>query len=469
MRSAGLPGPAAQVFRLLAVLLFLGAALVVPAPGAWAENQTGTGTGTIRLTLDEAVALGLRNSSDIRMKTLEVAASLADVQAAKAARYADLSLSASYQHLSEQPQMAGFYAAAQDSASVSVAAQQPLYTFGQISTGIDLADTGYTRAQVELGRERQSLVMDIKRAFYGYLLARESLRVQEETQRSKQEALEIARKRHQAGLGTELDVLRAESDLKNFASQVLSARNQVELAVLTVMDLLELDQSEEAYREGNFQLVLVGELEPRSPRLDAGELMERAVQDNFAIREYRTGISAALHEERLNRRRRLPTIAGFANYALESGYDPVTGESDFSGSGWSDLLTVGVSVQVPLSSLFPWSGPSAAVKKSQLTVQSLNQGLESLKGGVRMGMRSALLRLAEERAKIESGEAQVKLAERVLDTSRESYRNGLITSLELQDAQLGLNAARLGRLQAVFNYQMALFDLYNLLGVTELE
>lgn len=402
------------------------------------------------------------------MKTLAVAAAQADVQGAKASRYTDLSLSGSYQHLSEQPEMAGMYLAARDSVSLSVNANQPLYTFGRINTGIQLAHTGYSRAQVELERERQSLVMDIKRAFHGYLLARESLQVQEETLQNKQEALEIAGQRYQAGLGTELDVLRAESDLRNFMPQVISARNRVELAVLTVIDLLELDRKEQEYREGDFQLVLVGELEPRFHEFDAAELVETAIQGNFSIREYRAGISAAELEERLNKQQRLPSIAGFANYAVDSGYDLVTGASDFSGGAWSDQLTVGVSVQVPLSGLLPWSAQSAAVKKSRLNLQSLNAGLESVKGGIRLGIRNALLRLEEERAKIDSGNAQVELARRVLETSRESYRNGLITSLELQDAQLNLNAASLGYLQAVFNYNLALYDLYDLLGVTEM-
>jgi outer membrane protein TolC len=294
------------------------------------------------------------------------------------------------------------------------------------------------------------------------------LQVQEETLQNKQDALEIARQRYRAGLGTELDVLRVESDLKNFMPQVISARNQVDLAVLTVIDLLELDQKEDEYQEGEYDLVLVGELLPIYHRFDDDELMEMAMKGNFSIREYRTGITAAQSEERLNKQQRLPSIAGFANYSVESGYDPFTGESDFSGGGWSDLLTVGVSVQVPLSSLFPWSAQKTTIVKSRLNLQSLNEGLSSVKGGIKLGIRNALLRLEEERAKIDSGNAQVELARRVLETSRESYQNGLITSLELQEAQLNLNAAKLGSLQAVFNYNMALYDLYDLLGVTEL-
>jgi len=46
-----------------------------------------------------------------------------------------------------------------------------------------------------------------------------------------------------------------------------------------------------------------------------------------------------------------------------------------------------------------------------------------------------------------------------------SFENGLISSTDLKDAQLNLNRAQLGYLSAIYNYNLALYDMYDAVGV----
>lgn len=52
----------------------------------------------LRLTLEDAITLGIKNSLEIRAKELALSSSLKDVKAAKAGYYPGLSLSSSYSH-----------------------------------------------------------------------------------------------------------------------------------------------------------------------------------------------------------------------------------------------------------------------------------------------------------------------------------------------------------------------------------
>lgn len=415
---------------------------------------------TIELTLEEAIGLGLMNSSGLKTKMLSLASAGADVQVARASGYTNVSLSTSYSHIFDQPTLFGMYVAAKDEIVVGVSAQQPLFTFGKIKTGINLAEEGMTQARLELEEEKRSLIMAIKRAFYGYILAREVLAVQEETLANKQEALDIARMRYDAGLGAEIEVLSAESDVENFLPEVISARNEVDFAILAVMELLELGEE-----EGEYDIVLVGELEPEYHTFTKSELVDIAMKNNFDLQKYRTGINAAEYQKYLASREKYPTIAGFANYSVQSGYDPETGENKFSGPDWSDLLTLGLTVQMPLSGLFPWSAENAKAKKSEFDLESLHTGLSSVKSGITLAIQNILLSLKEEEAKISSGEKRVELARKYLETSKKSYENGLISNTDLKDAQLNLNIAQLGYLSAIYNYNLALYDLYDAVGV----
>ncbi len=434
---------------------------------------------TITLTLEQAIGLGLKNSSSLRQKMLKVASAGADLQSAKAARYTDVSASLSYSHLFEQPKMEdttfdlgqgpvtipGMYLSAQDPIMLELSANQAIYTFGKIKTGIKLAEEGLDLARQELEEEKRSLIIKIKRAFYGYILARDIVSVQEETLGNKQEALDIAKKRFQAGLGSELDVLSAESDVENFMPEVISARNRVKFAILAVMDLLGLEEQ----GGKTYDVQLVGELKPEYHRLNSDELVKTAMKNNYNILQYRSGISAAKYRQTLSARAKYPTIAGFANYSVQSGYDASTGENKYSGEGsWTDLLTVGVGVQMPLSALFPWSSENAKAKKSEFDAQSLTTGLDSVESGIRLSIQNILLSLEEEKAKIGSGKKSVEVARKFLETSKQSYANGLISNTRLKDAQLNLNAAQLGYLSAIYNYNMALYDLYDAMGVDSL-
>jgi outer membrane protein TolC len=418
----------------------------------------------MKLTLEQAIGLGLQNSSSLRTKMLTVASAGTDVQAAKSVRYTDVSMSVSYSHLFEQPESFGVYISAQDPVMVEINAQQSVYTFGKIKNGIALAEVGLQSARFDLDEEKRSLIMAIKRGFYGYILAREVLVVQEETFLNKQEALEIALMRFESGLGTELEVLSAESDVENFFPDVLSARNEVDFAILAVIDLLDLDVG-----EGEFDIVLLGELVPDYHTFKKSELIELALKNNYDVQQYNTGINAARIQQNLAAREKYPNIATYANYLVQSGFNSTTGKNKYTGkNSWSDLLTVGVAVQMPLSALFPWSSQHVNKKKSDFDLESLQTGLRSVEGGIKLAIQNLLLRLEEERAKILSGEKSVAVTKRFLEMSETSFANGLISSTDLKDAHLNLNTAQLGHLSAIFSYNLALYDLYDVIGVDHL-
>ena len=61
------------------------------------------GAETLRLTLEEAIALGIKNSSTVQSKGIAIASAKAATAATKAARYPSLSLTGTWSRLWEQP------------------------------------------------------------------------------------------------------------------------------------------------------------------------------------------------------------------------------------------------------------------------------------------------------------------------------------------------------------------------------
>jgi len=421
-----------------------------------------------RFTLQEAVAYGLANSAAIRTKALALAAAQADLVAAKAGYYPSVSAGVSYTHLFDQPYaeyplpIGKLYMSAADPIALSVDLGQTIYSFGKIGAGVRLAEQAVAQAGRDLAEEKRKTVLLIERAFYGYLLALEVQRINEETLTRRQDALDVARTRFRAGLAADFEVLRAESDLESYRATVISSDNGVRVALLNVKNVLGI-------REENFSFELVGALEPIPLEADRARLVARALEGRYELANLRGGIEALKAQEALARSLNRPTLVGWANYKISSGFDATTGKNEyFDLDAWdANNLTAGISLSVPVSVFFPWSKESLGLRKGALELESLGLQLQSAESGVRVAVESTILKIDEERAKIASGQKAVELARRLFESAKQQYQGGYISSMDLKDAELGYNGARLAYAQAIFGYNQNVLDLMDAVGAAE--
>jgi outer membrane protein len=421
---------------------------------------------TYRFTLEEAIAYGLANSTTIQSKRLAVAAAQADLVAAKAGYYPSVSAGASWTHFFDNKKEtypgSGVEApiSGTDPLGVSLEVGQSVYTFGKLKNGIKLAEEAVAQAALDLAEENRKIVVLIKNAFYGYLLALEVQAINRETLGSKEDALEVARQRYDAGLVADFEVLRAESDLESFKATVISTDNGVAIALLNVRNVLGIE-------EEDFDFELVGELEQIPVQIDREALIQKALSGKYDLQSFRKLLDITEAQNELDRSLRLPTIAAWASYNVQSRYDSSGDTEYFNPDYWMGNLTAGLNLSVPISAFFPWSEESAGLKKDQIQAEDRRLQYGALESSIRIAVESSILKIAEEQAKIASGEKSVELAQRLYEAAVEQYESGYISSVELKDAQLGLNGAKLAYAQAIYNYNRNVFDLMDVVGVAD--
>ncbi len=286
------------------------------------------------------------------------------------------------------------------------------------------------------------------------------LKVQGETFDFRKERLEIARKRFSAGLVPDYEVLSAETDVESFRPDLISAANQVEFALLAVKDLLNVQDEE------GFDLKLIGDLRVTEINLKKDELIELAMKNQYALRQYRKNLRLMEISKHITKNQKLPVVRGFIQYQAQSGYDSATGKAKYMGEdSWDGDFTAGVSLQWQLSGLFPWSKENADIVKESLDLEEMRLGLQSLESSVRLNIENLLLQKEEEQAKIASRKKGVELATKLYGSARERYAKGLISSTELNESLITMNTAQLGYLESIYNYMEAQFDLMNAVGV----
>jgi outer membrane protein len=420
----------------------------------------------LTLTLEEAIAVGIRNSQAVKAKQVAVQSAEQGVRSARSSLYPAVSVNARYTHLFE-PKTAGttptIYTSSQDPIALSASLSQVITTFGRIDSAVRLSEEGVSSARLGLEEEKRSLSVAIQRTFYGYILAREMLSVQQQTLSYKEEALQTVRERYKSGLVPDYEVLRAESDLESFRPTLIAAQNEVENSLAAVLDLLGIEgvQKEE--------VTLVGSLDEQYMPLRKEDLLEQALSNNYSLRQYRQSILLQEVQNDLNRRKQNPAISAFAEYSLASGVDSATGTPLYWGEdSWEGDLAVGLQLAVPLSTLFPWSGENAEIRQGELDQKKLGYELDSLKTGTKAAIETLIRTIEHKKAQIDSNRKAVSLAEKLYNSAKERYKNGLITSLDFQDAQVNLNSTRLGYLKAVYDYKTALFNLMDAVGADRL-
>ncbi|OFV85937.1 MAG: hypothetical protein A2V74_00510 [Acidobacteria bacterium RBG_16_70_10] len=437
----------------LALFLALGPA--VPAPAAE----------VVRLTVEEAVARALEASPRLaRLRALGAAAE-AERRGARAERWPQVELGAGYTRRSEVPelrivsptqdptqpiQLVTIFPNIQDNYRLRAGVLWPLYTGGRIAGQIQAAEQGHTAAGHDLRAGRADLILEVKAAYWGLATAREDVRVRQETIRAFDAHLEDARNRERFGMAARNEVLavqverdRAELDrLRADAASELAEANLRRLLDLPPATRVETAEPAEAAPTGPADLeALVAEAQAARP--DRAALLARV-----------TGAEARVAIER---GARLPQLA------LGGGYTYANPNRDIvpPEATWKDTWDVGVSLAW---SVFDGGRRSAAEARARAEADAAREQLRELDRAIRLEVTQRTLELR-------TAEALLAVAERSLESAQENrrvaadrYREGVIPSSELLDAETALERAELARTEALASVRLTAAALDRAVG-----
>ena len=117
-----------------------------------------------------------------------------------------------------------------------------LFDFGRNLDAIQSAQALRDSLAADAETQRETIVRDVKQAYFDLLAARRLRGVAEETLRSNQRQLDQARGRYEVGFATKLDVTRSEVLVANTELDLLTARNSVLVAEQTLRHAMGLTE-----------------------------------------------------------------------------------------------------------------------------------------------------------------------------------------------------------------------------------
>lgn len=395
------------------------------------------------LTLEQALAIAMEKNRDIDKAREYGRLVQGRYVEERAAALPQLSLNGSFAFAQDDSQstMTGI-SPRQYTRAADLALTQPLFTWGKVGAAIRAAEVGLKTADEQLRLSRQAAWRDVSAAFCDTLLARELHTLARENLAQKQRLLDEARRKFEAGVATDYDVLAAVVAADNARPEVIRTENAIRTARERLRFLLALE-GQEVEVAGSLAMT------PEQPR-PYGEALELASRRRPELNDLRlrVGIYSELVKiAKADDKPRLDLKGGAGWHWLEVSGSGLSRERS-DGAAWS----AGLFLTFPFFDGFRTSG-KVAQAKSDLATRRIEEA--QLLDSIALEIRTTGDAVREASEIVQALSGTVKQAERLLEMAEKGYEYGVKIRLEVDDAQLNLLQARSNLARAQRDYRVA--------------
>jgi len=367
------------------------------------------------LTIDEAIRLALTNSPDLVQARANIVIAESQLSQAKSGYLPQLNASASYSR-----SKADHDGPAADAYGYGLSFSDDLFSFGRTEAAVKQARAAREAAVAQYRSTEQTVIYNVRTAFYDLYRAQELLAVDEESVREYQSHLDQARVMLTIGTRIRYDVTTAEVALGNARFTALSSSNTFLTARATLARRIGLAED----IPGGIAAPPAGVL----PVEGREALLARARSNNAdlaALAAQITAADAGVDAAIANMR---PDLKLNAGYAWSGAAFPLAW-------GWS----LGPSLGWTLFNGWRLTSP-VDIASEQL--KSARAQFADRERSLHQDLITAIVQLDTARDQQALTRLLVDQARENLDLTRERYRLGLATSVELVDAEVSLAQTR---------------------------
>lgn len=329
---------------------------------------------------------------------------------------------------------------------------QPLYSGGRVGAGLRIAREFLDAARLNLQEQTADIELQVRSAYYRARLAQELVGISQAALDQAQRFLRSERLRHEAGTGSELDVLRAEVSVANLQPQLIEATNASEVATLDLKRLIDVPLTRPVALTTTLDVPAT--IAAVDSALGAVEMLSRRAA--IAAQERQVAIREG--QVRLARSGYLPSVNLTVNY----GKQIFPSEVFRLNEDWRSDVNAGIMVSIPI---FHGGRTRSEVAQAQVAVEQERLRLAQLRESVQLSYQRALGERERSRASIAARQLTVRQAQRVHDLTVLRYEQGLASQLEVSEARLSLLQARTNLAQAVADFHVAHANLARAAGV----
>lgn len=403
------------------------------------------------LTLDECVREALENNVEISRAASNVTIARAGVTGARSEFFPRLSFNGGWTHSEPElffnPEIGFPIQAPNESWSANAAASLLLFDgFGNISRLKSATNT--RQAEEESFRQsRQTVTFETERLFLDLLKKDQLLAVQRDALRLSEEQLKKTRAMKDLGASTQADVYKAEVEHSNNKLEVLRAERDLEVARAALAAYLGRDPRE--------ALEVREEASSSEISISPPEAFERAQESNPGLLAAKSQLESTRLGVRSAKSDRFPSLSLFGNINYSDIYS--LDSPDDENTQWSYGARLSYT-------LFDGMLTKSNIRRAEANLLTARRVAEDAEREVLLGVREAALDVDLTKASIGVAEEAVKSSQEDLRLAEERYKVGEGTILEVIDAQVNLTRSKNNRVNALYDYRLAVAALRRAVG-----
>jgi outer membrane protein len=322
--------------------------------------------------------------------------------------------------------------------------QQPIFTYNRTKLALKELELNLENTRLAYNIQKLSIEQRVTQSFFDVYRSKLSLEIAQEEQNNQQISYDIIKNKVDAGLEAPEELYQAELNLSTSKSQVQN--EQVRLANLldNFKNLIGIPLEEE--------LSVVADVTYQPVMVDLKKALNHGLQNRMELRQRAINIESARFD--LTRtaaenefKGSISTTLGLIgqNEEFSNIYDVPTKNLDFS-----------VSIDIPL---FDWGEKKSRLNASRAVIKTQELTSEEERNAIIIGINQAYRTLQNLEIQKEIAEQNVRNAQLTYDINLERYKNGDLTSMDLNLFQTQLSTTKMELVSTLIDYKLALLDL----------
>jgi len=249
------------------------------------------------------------------------------------------------------------------------------------------------------------------------------------------------------GVGTGIDTLRANVELQNEKQRLIEAENDRDASLFGLSKLLNLDPRQKIALADSLSFF-------ETPQPDVESSIDAALAGRQEWKAILAEEKVVHYEKQASQFSRLPSLR----------FDGYWNELGTSVNNVIPTYQYQASVNFPL---FTSGRIRAEIVKASLEVQKLQQQKADLRNQIALDVKTALLNLDSARSEVQVANLGVDLAKEEVSQARDRFKAGVANNIEVISAQDSLARANDNQILALYRFNQARADFARSVGQME--
>ena len=417
----------------------------------------------LTLTLEQALQIALSESPTIKVAEQEIEIKRYAKQESYSSLYPRFDATAQYQRVIEKQTMSmgiggqtqTIKVGSDNSFNGGISASMPVVN-AQLweSLKVSVADVVLS---IEKARSSQiDMIEQVSKAYFSVLLAKESQVVYQRVYDNAVENNKNIKKRYDVGSVSEYDYISSNVSVQNAVPNLIEAQNSVVLALWQLKALLGIDLKK--------NIDVVGSLADYEAQMNYAHTLDQLdLSNNSSLKQL------AIQEDMLESALKITKLANVPTLSINAAYLYTALGNDgkfFQGKAWNPYSYAGVQLNIPI---FAGLQRRAATRQANLNLSNLKLQRENAERQLQVAVVQSLNNMQTNVKKFSAAAATVGQAKRGYEIAVKRYEVGRGTLVDVDNSQLQLTQAELGRNSAIYNFLVAKISLDKILGNHEVK